>query len=174
MCVRHSSNDSNIQQNHSMDRLRVKLATFTRIVDHYSIFPYFLQAVQGFGLRARSDTSTWNNFHLREKDGVVQACYTLHYVESNGRPTGDPWSFRKMAVYQRHDTRTQLSAWVLIKLPVPLKARLIDKLKKLWLDTQLCHVRHLMVHIIILAYSLHGWRNYLDSLKLRMEKIVQP
>jgi hypothetical protein len=29
-----------------------------------------------------------------------------------------------------------------------------------------------MVHIIILAYSLHGWRGYLDSLKLKMEELV--
>lgn len=166
--------DSNIQQAHSWDRLSVSSATFKKIVERYEVFPYFLQAVQGFELRDRSDTSTWNNFHLREGHSATEACYTLHYVEHNGRTRGDPWSFRKTAVYHRSDVQTQSSTWILVKLPSPLKGRLVDRLKKLWQETELCHARNLMVHILILAYSLQGWREYLDSLKLKMEDLVRP
>jgi hypothetical protein len=165
--------DSNIQQAHSWDRLSVSSVTFEKIVERYEVFPYFLQAVQGFELRDRSDTSTWNNFHLREGDSATEACYTLHYVEHNGRTTGDPWSFRKTAVYHRYDVQTQSSAWIFVKLPSPLKGRLADRLKKLWPETQLCHARNLMVHVLILAYSLQGWRDYLGSLKSKMEDLEE-
>jgi hypothetical protein len=165
--------DSTIQQAHSWDRLSVSLATFEKIVERYDVFSYFLQAVQRFELRDKSDTSTWNNFHLREGDSAVEACYTLYYVEHNDRTRGDPWSFRKTAVYHRYDVQPQSSAWIFVKLPSPLKGRLVDRLKKLWPETRLCHARHLMVHILILVYSLQGWRDYLASLKSKMEDLVK-
>ncbi|KAI0968146.1 hypothetical protein F4678DRAFT_443418 [Xylaria arbuscula] len=164
-----------ISQPHSWDRLLITRDTWDKLVAIYNIFPYFSETVLSFGLRTKNDGSTWNNFHSRTSLGLsgnLETCYTVRLFEKNHRvgEMNDPWSLRQIGVYHRLHALTGTSVWVLIKPSPELKNRLPERLEAFSCNNSLRSIRHALVHITILTFSLHDWRDYIATQRSRIEQ----
>ncbi|KAI1750908.1 hypothetical protein F4782DRAFT_531944 [Xylaria castorea] len=164
-----------ISQPHSWDRLLITWDTWDRLVTTHHVFPYFAETVLSFGLRTSNDGNTWNNFHSRRSLGLpsdLETCYTIRFFERNNRvgEMNDPWSLRQTGVYHRLHALTGTSVWILIKPSLELKNRLPKKIQAFWCNKDLRNVRHVLVHITILTFSLYGWRDYIATQRLRIEQ----
>ncbi|KAI0811762.1 hypothetical protein GGR55DRAFT_641679 [Xylaria sp. FL0064] len=164
-----------IPQPHSWDRLLITKATWDKLITTYKVFPYFSEIVLSFGLRTRNDGNTWNNFHSRGSlgsSGDLETCYTVRFFEKNDRDgeTNDPWSLRQTGVYHQLNAQAGTSVWILIKPSMELKNRLPDRIKALWFNKDLRKVRHVLIHITILTFSLRGWRGYIATQQSKLEQ----
>ncbi|KAI3334722.1 hypothetical protein F4824DRAFT_467014 [Ustulina deusta] len=164
-----------IPQPHSWDRLLITWDTWVRLATIHHIFPCFAATVLSFGLRTSNDGNTWNNFHSRTSlafPGDLETCYTIRFFERNNRvgEMNDPWSLRQTGVYHRLHALTGTSVWILIKPSLVLKNRLSQRLQAFWCNKNLHNMRHVLVHITILTFSLHGWRDYIATQRLRIEQ----
>ncbi|KAI1429752.1 hypothetical protein F5Y12DRAFT_795297 [Xylaria sp. FL1777] len=164
-----------IPQPHSWDRLLITKNTWDSLVTIHSVFPYFSETVRSFGLRTNNDGNTWNNFHSRTTLGLpgnLETCYTIRFFEKNNRAgeMNDPWSLRQTGVYHRFHALTGTSVWILIKPSPELKNRLPGRMREFWHNRDLRNVRHVLIHITILAFSLLGWRDYIATQRSTIEQ----
>jgi hypothetical protein len=188
-----------VHQPHSYDRLHITKDTWTKLAAHYNVFPpFFLETVCAFGIKIQDDGNAWNNFHLRQSGverkfvhshtmsfflllvvkedslRIVETCYTVRYFEKNNKssPSADPWSLRQTGIYHQLNVETHKSTWILIKPSLRFKERLPEKLHAIWYHHESRPIRHILLHVTILVFSLNGWRDYITTQRLRIEQFV--
>jgi hypothetical protein len=78
--------------------------------------------------------------------------YNLRYVEESARATY-PWSVRRMGVYQKYNSLTNSSVWIVIR-PTPVALTLTNNF---FLSQQL----PLAMHLWLMSSTIGKWRSYL-------------
>src|SRR5438045_1558114 len=80
---------------------------------------------------------------------ALEFCYSIRYMEKNGRETGDPWSLRQSGVYQKVDAQTGNSTWILLQPAESIRQRLRKSLEELGEHTR--DRDRFRYHILILS-----------------------
>ncbi|KAK4100185.1 hypothetical protein N658DRAFT_428345, partial [Parathielavia hyrcaniae] len=105
--------------------------------------------------------------------------YKLNFVERNGRANHDPWSFRHVGVYHRHqaglDLFILLHCQVASELPEKLQS-VVDNMSSASktagsLRQNLCKQPE-RLHTLILSCYLDNWRSYLRYLGAKFARIA--
>ncbi|KAI9775067.1 MAG: hypothetical protein M1839_001459 [Geoglossum umbratile] len=178
-------------QLHSWDRLRITHATLQQILSLHETFPALLDLFRAFGLKTREDDNSWNHFRQliasRSTYGpwyykstlstkvttfltiliALEFCYSVRYMEKNGRETGDPWSLRQSGVYQKVDAQTENSVWILLQPAESIRRRLRKNLEELGEHTP--DRDPFRYHILILSSSLRNWNEYIVDVNRELD-----
>jgi len=93
----------------------------------------------------------------------------LKYVEPNLLPNGDPWSIRKMDIYQRCNHSTNISDNILIHISTQVKMRLSQLRHDGHISKLPTHWTHL--HEILLGTLSHNWSSYITEVETKLSRV---
>ena len=90
----------------------------------------------------------------------------------NERDGGDPWSLRQIGVYEKLNTETRSSKWILLQPSSGALQNLEDGLwsRKHDLD---CIAKSMSLHAVFFFLSSRQWPYYIDHLRARLESLVR-
>ena len=100
---------------------------------------------------------------------TAECAYALRYIELNHRSTKNPWSLRQTAVYQRYNSKSESSTWVIISASEKMEICLDRYLKsKHAFGTQ----NPFEIHLLLLETALANWRPFIISLTQKINEQV--
>lgn len=166
------------------------------ILEGQRIFTQFLDMLHSFGLKINDDlprryaghgyilssSEVEHSMFLYGKaihttlssglTSILELCYTLQYMEENGRSQGDPWSSRQAGIYQQVDLKTRKSVWVLIQPPRSTRKSLEEALQSD--DRNFCSSSSnpMLLHATILLTTADNWEDYLKHLYSQVQVLV--
>ena len=94
-------------------------------------------------------------------------------MERNERNRGSSWSLRQTGVYQRYDTLTESSAWILLQPSDYMRRRLLHSLR---------HDSDVVSDTVSTSFHLHGiflyasernWTDWVEEVQQEMELLVR-
>ena len=164
---------------------------------HQRVFTSFLNVIHSFGFRTNDDLPGYHATHSYVSTGLevekprhlygegrpsgmlniqltilTELCYTVQYVEENGRKDGDPWSSRQTGVYQQVHSQTRKSVWIIIQpskhTQEYLEQTFQDQGQKLYGPES----NPMLLHTVILLTTSQNWEGYIEYLYSRFLKIV--
>jgi len=104
--------------------------------------------------------------------GNLELCYSIRYMDRNGRDPNKPWSLRQVGVYQQRRSRGNPSVWILIQPPErlyqQLKSTINQTLKSEWGKQD----RDMMLHLAVLSVTLCNWDQYIEYLRDESSQLV--
>ena len=92
-------------------------------------------------------------------------------MERNERKRGSPWSLRQTGVYQRYDTLTERSVWILLQPSDYMHRRLSEPLNKNDFMTGI-PLSPFYLHGIFLYASERNWTDWIEDVQHRIESLV--
>ena len=98
--------------------------------------------------------------------------YNIRYMERNERKRGSPWSLRQTGVYQRYDTLTERSAWILLQRSDYMRRRLSEPLRH---DSDFVTgipLNPFYLHRIFLYALERNWTDWIEEVQQEMELLV--
>ena len=102
-----------------------------------------------------------------------EICYNVRYIDRNGRKDEDPWSLRQIGVYERYNVEKQSSVWFLLQPSAHVCQRLKDCLQMKPSSTSALTDQTLLLHALIQFTASRHWMDYVDDLRLQIEKLVR-
>ncbi|KAF8251002.1 hypothetical protein K440DRAFT_638836 [Wilcoxina mikolae CBS 423.85] len=153
---------------------------FKRLLAWHNVFPPFLDYVHGFGFKLREEDENFGGydrqFYFRQGNEFKEAmdyefCYCLRYVAKHDREQQNPWSLRQTAVYQRYDSTSQSSKWILIQPSESLRVELAEYLESEVIMTGSAIIADCnahTVHVMIFSSTERGWREYMNYLQAEL------
>ena len=110
---------------------------------------------------------------VRYSDYDLEVCYNIRYIDRNGRQDEDPWSLRQIGVYERYSFEKQSSVWFLLQPSAHVCQRLKDDLQMKSSSTSASTDQTLLLHALIQFTASRHWMDYVDDLRLQIEKLVR-
>ena len=101
-----------------------------------------------------------------------EVCYNIRYMERNERKRGSPWSLRQTGVYQRYNTLTERSAWILLQPSDYMRRRLSEPLRHDSSFVTGIPVNPFYLHGIFLYASERNWTDWIEEIQQEMESLV--
>lgn len=102
-----------------------------------------------------------------------ELCYTIQYVEQNGRQRGDPWSLRQTGIYQQVSSEANNSIWTILS-PSPSIQEYIEQTLQ-GSDPGSCDgqaTHPLLLHVIVLLATTDNWVGYIKHLQIQADEMV--
>lgn len=172
-----------IKQASSWSPLKISLSMFHMLLEHYNIFPVFVEVLWGFGLKTseideQSPRCFYNFRRLDDVSSSISYCeigYNLYHVEEHGRPAlKDPWSVRQTAVYHKLCFAQQSSTWIFVQLAKPIRD-VIDIHREgdgcVASNTPADRLHPVTLHILIFTRSHRNWKRYIGYLAERLSDL---
>ena len=123
-------------------------------------------------LLAMTVRSSTPNRYLSETEYKEEFCYNVKYIAQNFRPHRNPWSFRQIGIYERHDLNTDQSIWIILQPSERVCRRLTESVQSQQPSARGTEAASMVRHAAILIASSRDWGQYLECLKNEMEKLV--
>ncbi|KAI9779425.1 MAG: hypothetical protein M1839_007390 [Geoglossum umbratile] len=173
-----------IHQTTSWGRLQISFEMFKRLLTLKDVSPIFTEYVQAFGTKVTGEDDpffgSYNrkvsfplNGALRSENDHYEFCFLIRRFEKHGRPElKDPWSLRKMAVYQRYNFATRKSVWILIRPFEGCKSRLWRDYSTCFQDPERVEPHPMTLHILFIIFATLNWRQYLDTQRRTLSYFV--
>ena len=171
------------------------------LISHHNIFSRFYDLICAFGFKTSEDDKIWDGFHSvhttsqakEDKDALfskssnislaseslelfnnLELCYSIRYMDKNGRDPKNPWSLRQVGVYQQTRSLEERAIWILIQPPErllqQLKLTLTETLRHKWSRQD----RDRMLHLAVLSVTLSTWDEYIECLRNEFTLMVSP
>ncbi len=93
-------------------------------------------------------------------------------MELNERHRGDPWSIRQTGVYQRYDTMTASSAWIVLQPSDYIRQRLYEALGRESDSVYDITLGPLHLHGLFLSASERNWDDWIEHIQRETEFFV--
>ena len=103
---------------------------------------------------------------------LLECCYSLRYMEENGRSAGDPWSLRQTAVYHQFHQEDGRSCWIILQIATGMRIRLEQALSDKRYRNRRDGVDPVRLHIDFLSAMASNWARYLEYLHAQLAKLV--
>ena len=105
--------------------------------------------------------------HYIDETTRKEFCYAIRYVARNGRSSGSPWSLRQTAAYQRFDSQSGKSVWILLQ-PSAEGRRRFEEVQQS--NTSTTHP--MLLHVVLLFTTVAGWKDYIAYLRQCLDTFV--
>jgi len=102
----------------------------------------------------------------------TEFCYSVKYVELNGRNRGDPWSVRQTAVYHQISIETKRSRWIILQPSESTRARLKSVLNDDYRQGRSGRSDCMIPHMVLLSTMVSNWQEYIEYLHSELLKLV--
>ncbi|KAF1349799.1 hypothetical protein BDV97DRAFT_175555 [Delphinella strobiligena] len=164
-----------INQDNSLKPLNVSLEVMLQILYHCHVTPNFLDVLLKFGDQPQvfHESSLCNSLS-KSGDGSYNVCYTLVYMEPNGRRAPkDPFSQRQTGVFHRYKPGDK-SNFVILLHPME-NSRAQQRLESLSERERGNRASQspLDIHMLVLSSYLNNWRAYIESLADQSKELRQ-
>jgi len=141
------------------------------LVQHYGIYPTFLEIPLSFSYRSTDEEQGFSvPWTLVEDESKFEIFYTFRYPQFKGNQN-EPWVLRQTGVYHRYDIHSKSSLWILIN-PIPDSAAEQRVTKCLYNHQDKISRNPLWLHSIIHASYFGNWRQYLAAYERLLLPIV--
>jgi len=98
----------------------------------------------------------------------IELCYNFQYMAKNGRNRGNPWSLRRTGVYQKVDSETGSSCWILLhpssEVEELAENALRDRVLSYGASNQSALGDPMFLHVLFLSTMVDSWDEYVESL----------
>jgi hypothetical protein len=102
----------------------------------------------------------------------LELCYTLQYVEDNGRKDGNPWSSRQTGVYQQVDFKTRKSVWIILQPSKYIRECLEQPLQDQDQNLSGPDRNPMLLHALFLQTTAEDWEGYIQHLHLQLLELA--
>lgn len=102
---------------------------------------------------------------------VDEICYILKYAEQS--PESSLWSIRKMAIYQKADSKTQESKCIIVQPSAEVRRRKEEVAHDTFACIQLSE-HWTGLHMLVLGTLNRNWTLYLQHLDAEIDRLVSP
>jgi hypothetical protein len=105
----------------------------------------------------------------------LEFCYCLRYIAKHGREQQNPWSLRQTAVYQRYDSTSRTSKWMIIQPSERLQVELTEYLELKDTITGSVTITSCdahTVHAMVFSSTERNWREYMNTLQRELSILV--
>ncbi|KAF2814367.1 uncharacterized protein BDZ99DRAFT_554904, partial [Mytilinidion resinicola] len=162
-----------LHQTNTRSRIQMTVEMFCLLCHALQILPSFIDIATAFGFKISNTDEYFTTCYqrlFRDNDDSsnltkftrYDICFNIRYLEEHGRSgLSDPWSFRQMAVYQRHDFPQGRSSCILIQPPSTARET-IERLLQASKEQQ--NRSPLLIHLQLLKICARKWRWYLNYL----------
>ena len=107
-----------------------------------------------------------------ESANHLELCYSIRYMDKNGRDPKKPWSLRQVGVYQQMTSPEQRAVWILVqppeKLHQQLKSAIAGTSRHEWCKQD----RDMMLQLAVLSVTLSNWDQYIEYLRNELTQLV--
>ena len=162
---------------------------FECVLQVHNVFSSLLDCLRAFGLRFDEDSRIRDGFYcgpartsgrschfvniIRKRSyDWKELCYTLRYYEENGRASGNPWSLRQTAVYQKYDRQEDRWTWFLIQPSHSFLSQLESSLRQDATCQSRCTSDPLFIHKMCLTLGLSSFGEYVDAVHSDVVQLV--
>lgn len=97
--------------------------------------------------------------------------YNLRYADKHGRDRKNPWSIRHTAIYQRFNSATKSSIWILLQPSEVSYKDLKDAVEDFDNTTHLDQSK-LLLHELFFWNANKNWRDYINFLQKELLTLV--
>lgn len=199
MEVEYADQNSIIRQEYSWGRFLISQTSLQSLISHHNIFSRFYDLISAFGFKTSEDDRIWDGFHSvhnmsqarEEKDTQsgepsntsigkrfnrvnhsLELCYSIRYMDKNGRDPRKPWSLRQVGVYQQTRNLEKQSVWILIQPPERLHQQLKSAISGTSSHEWSKQDRDMMLHLAVLSVTLSNWDQYIEYLRNELTQLV--
>jgi hypothetical protein len=101
-----------------------------------------------------------------------ELCYSIRYIDKNGRDPNKPWSLRQVGVYQQTRSPEKQAVWILIQPPErlyqQLRLAISGTSRHEWSEQD----RDMMLHIAVFSVTQSNWDEYIEYLRNELTQLV--
>jgi hypothetical protein len=119
----------------------------------------------------RLPTFSWASESI-ELINNLELCYSIRYMDKNGRDPKKPWSLRQVGVYQQTRSPEKRSVWILVQPPErlhqQLKSAIVGTSRHEWSKQD----RDMVLHLAVLSVTLSNWDQYIEYLRNELTQLV--
>ncbi|KAI9861844.1 MAG: hypothetical protein M1824_001955 [Vezdaea acicularis] len=174
----HLTSPSLIPQQFTWGPFRISQLALQTLLASHRVFIAFLDLLPTYGLRTHDDQHTWSGFRSslpiqgsKDADTMHECCYSLRYMEENGRGVGDPWSLRQTAVYHQFHQKNGQSCWIILQIATGMRTRLEQALADKMYRNRRDGVDQVRLHVDFLSAMASNWALYLEYLHDQLSKL---
>ncbi|CZR67836.1 uncharacterized protein PAC_17735 [Phialocephala subalpina] len=177
-----------VRQEYTWGRFLVTSSVFRAVLLACETFLPYLDFVNAFGFRKSDDDKNYSRYCWRaatsnNNDGefklltqetsnfkrAAEFCYNVRYIDRNGRTNGDPWSLRRIGVYEQQFDGGR-SKWIILQPSSQVHRRLLEYFQ-LPVERIEQKAGNTPLHVTIMVASSRHWGEYIDSLRQQLNEI---